>query len=155
MSRTKKENTSFCLGGQGSHHTAEEIKADSQKGQKEAVWAFGVMHSGQRRAWPVWVAGEELERIARARHRKSKMPSEGTNILSCCQWEATRRFLADERERGLGLGAMDCPVVFFFPCSIYYLLWLYVIITFSIVLSSWECELCEGGDLWLYCSLLF
>lgn len=33
----KEENTSLRLGGQGSHHTAEDIKDDSQKGQKQAV----------------------------------------------------------------------------------------------------------------------
>lgn len=35
--QNKEGNTSLCLGGQGSHHTAEDIKADSQKGQKQAV----------------------------------------------------------------------------------------------------------------------
>lgn len=110
--QNKEGNTSLCLGGKGSHHTAEDIKADSQKGQKQAVWAFRVMHSGQRRAQPVWAVGEELERIARARHGKSKMPSEGTNILSCCQWEATRRFLADERE-DWGWGRWTALLYFF------------------------------------------
>ena len=51
--RNKRGNTSLHLGGQGSHHTAEDLKAESQKGQKQVVQAGGVLHSGQRRARPV------------------------------------------------------------------------------------------------------
>lgn len=106
-----KENTSFCLGGQGSHHTAEEIKADSQGTERSclSIWS-NAFRSGRGHDLCEW--REELERIARA---------SGTESLKChlreqtfcpVQWEATRRFLADERERGLGLGAMDALLYF-------------------------------------------